>query len=80
MNEFEKAFNEDVREKKALVPSARERKCGSKSKVCTVPSDFMTKYERRAGRPAPGNAPVPLRTGGGRGDHHQLQIRRTLYV
>ena len=45
MNEIERAFNEDVREKKALVPSARKRKCGSKSKACSVPSDYLTKAE-----------------------------------
>lgn len=45
MNEFERAFNEDVREKKALVPSARKRKRGSKSKACSVPSDYLTKAE-----------------------------------
>ena len=45
MNEYERAFNEDVREKKALVPSARKRKCGSKSKSCTVPSDYLSKAE-----------------------------------
>ena len=31
-----------VREQKSLVPSARRRKCGSKSRSCTLPSDHMT--------------------------------------
>lgn len=38
-------FDYDVKSRKALVPSARRRKCGSKSKKCTLPMDYKTKGE-----------------------------------
>lgn len=41
-----------VREQKSLVPSARRRKCGSKSRSCTLPSDHMTmkQWKERNGK------------------------------
>lgn len=42
-----KEFYDEVREKKALVPSSRHRVCGSKSKKCSLPSDNLTAAEKR---------------------------------
>lgn len=42
-----KEFCDEVREKKALVPSARHRVCGSKSKKCSLPSDNLTEAQKR---------------------------------
>lgn len=41
-------FDYDVKSRKALVPSARRRKNGIKSKKCTLPSEYLTKKERTA--------------------------------
>lgn len=41
-------FDYDVKSRKALVPSARRRKNGVKSKKCTLPSEYLTKKERTA--------------------------------
>lgn len=38
----EREFSDDVRHRKSLVPSARRRKCGSKSRYCGLPSDHLT--------------------------------------
>lgn len=40
-------FYQDVREKKSLVPSARHKKCGSKSKFVSMPHDNMTPAQWR---------------------------------
>ena len=40
-------FDFDVKQKKALIPSAKRRKCGMRSKACTLPSDYMTEGEKR---------------------------------
>lgn len=40
-------FDYEVRQKKSLVPSARRRKGGSKSKRCSLPSDNLTEAEKR---------------------------------
>lgn len=57
------AFDEDVRERKRLVSSARHKKNGSKSKRCSLPSDHLTQkqwkercgkvMEYKLGRPVP---------------------------
>jgi len=41
-------FDYDVKSRKALVPSARRKRNGVKSKKCTLPSDYMTKKEKLA--------------------------------
>lgn len=41
-----KEFYDDVRDKKALVPSSRHRVCGSKSKKCSLPSDNLTDAQK----------------------------------
>lgn len=43
MNDFEK----EVREKKSIASGARHRVNGSKSKRCTLPSDYLTPAQRR---------------------------------
>lgn len=40
-------FDYDVKQKKALIPSARKRVNGSKSKRCTLPSDHLTPAQRK---------------------------------
>lgn len=40
-------FEQEVRQRKSLVPSSRRKKCGSKSKKCTLPSDFLTEKQIR---------------------------------
>lgn len=42
-----KDFDFDVMQKKSLVASARKRVNGSKSKKCTLPSDYLTPAQRR---------------------------------
>lgn len=42
---MQKEFNAEVRNRKSLVASARRRVCGSKSKYCGLPSDYMTQAE-----------------------------------
>lgn len=41
-------FDYDVMLKKRIASGARHRKCGSKSKFCGLPSDYMTRKERAA--------------------------------
>ncbi len=43
MDDATYAFVSDVHERKQLVPSARKVKNGSRSKKCTLPSDYLTK-------------------------------------
>lgn len=45
-NEAHVEFNREVHERKQLTYGSRHRKCGSKSKKCTLPSDYMTKKEK----------------------------------
>lgn len=40
-------FDYEVKQKKSLVPSARHRKGGSKSKKCYLPSDNLTEAQKR---------------------------------
>ena len=46
MNEAERMFKQEVREKKRLGYGARHKKNGSKSKKCTLPSDHLTRKEK----------------------------------
>lgn len=40
-------FDLDIREKKRIANGARHRKCGSKSRKCTLPSDLLTPSQWR---------------------------------
>ena len=40
-------FDETIRERKSLVPSARRRKCGSKSSFVGLPHDHLTPTQMR---------------------------------
>lgn len=46
MNEAERMFKQEVREKKRIGYGARNKKNGSKSKKCTLPSDHLTRKEK----------------------------------
>lgn len=48
MNDYEYAFKEDAKEKKAAGRVAFARKGGSKSKRCSLPSDNLTPAQKRA--------------------------------
>lgn len=45
MTDSEYVFQQDIKERKSQVNGARHRKCGSKSKKCTLPSDMLTAKE-----------------------------------
>ena len=47
MNDAKAAFVEDLRDKKVLARNSKYRKCGSKSKKCTTPSDYLTPAQKR---------------------------------
>lgn len=47
MTDSEYVFQQDIKERKSQVNGARHRKCGSKSKKCTLPSDMLTAKEIR---------------------------------
>lgn len=40
-------FSYDVMQKKRIASGARHRRCGSKSKFVSLPSDYMTPAEKR---------------------------------
>lgn len=46
MNEYERTFVSDCREKKSVARSAAHRKGGG-SKKCTLPSDYLTEKQRK---------------------------------
>lgn len=48
MDDAEYVFRQEIREKKAAGRGAFYRKCGAKSKKCTLPSDRLTRKEREA--------------------------------
>lgn len=48
MNDYEYTFKQDVREKKSIAHSARNRKNGSKSKYVSLPHDHLTKKQKEA--------------------------------
>lgn len=45
MTDSEYVFQQDIKERKQQVNGARHRKCGSKSKKCSLPSDTLTAKE-----------------------------------
>lgn len=47
MNEYERAFVSDCREKKQVASSAAHMKRGSRSKACSLPSDTLTVAQRK---------------------------------
>lgn len=46
-NEIEREFNTEVKQKKSIARGAYSRKCGSKSKKCSLPSDNLTAAQKR---------------------------------
>ena len=48
MSDEEYQFYQEIKEKKQAGRGAFHKKCGAKSKKCTLPSDHMTKKEREA--------------------------------
>ena len=40
-------FDFDIMEKKRIAQGARARKCGSKSRKCTLPSDYLTAAQKK---------------------------------
>lgn len=48
MNDAEYVFRQEIHEKESAGRGAFHKKCGSKSKKCTLPSDRMTRKEREA--------------------------------
>lgn len=48
MNEIEYVFNSDIREKKRTARGARNKKCGSKSKKCSLPYETMKRKDLKA--------------------------------
>lgn len=47
MNEVEYVFNSDIKDKKKGLSGARGMKRGSKSKKCTLPSDYLTASQKK---------------------------------
>ena len=47
MNEVEYIFKTDIKEKKSGLSGARGMKRGSKSKKCTLPSDYLTRSQKQ---------------------------------
>lgn len=48
MDDAEYVFRQEIREKKSAGRGTFHKKCGAKSKKCTLPSDRMTRKEREA--------------------------------
>lgn len=46
MDDAEYVFRQDIRDKKSIGRGTFHRKCGAKSKKCTLPSDRLTRKER----------------------------------
>lgn len=47
MTDEEYVFQQDVKERKKMKTGAMHRKCGSKSKKCTLPSDYLTPSQKK---------------------------------
>ena len=47
MTDAEYVFQQDVKERKKMKTGAMHRKCGSKSKKCTLPSDYLTPSQKK---------------------------------
>lgn len=48
LSDEEYVFRQDIREKKSIGRGSRCKKNGSKSKKCTLPSDYLTRKEKMA--------------------------------
>lgn len=48
MDDAEYIFRQDIKEKKSAGRGSFHRKCGSKSKKCTLPHEYLTKKEKEA--------------------------------
>lgn len=48
MNEIEYVFNSDIREKKRTARGSRNKKCGAKSKKCSLPYETMKRKDLKA--------------------------------
>ena len=48
MDDAEYVFRQDIRDKKSIGRGSFHKKCGARSKKCTLPSDHMTRKELRA--------------------------------
>ncbi len=48
MTDLQYVYKQDIREKKSTGRGAFHKKCGSKSKKCTLPSDYLTRKEKMA--------------------------------
>lgn len=46
MTDAEYTFHQDIREKKRIGRGSFNKKCGSRSKKCTLPSDYLTRKEK----------------------------------
>lgn len=46
MTDLQYVYQSDIREKKSIGRGAFHKKCGSKSKKCTLPSDYLTRKEK----------------------------------
>ncbi len=68
-------FDFDVKEKKRITAGARARKCGSKSKRCTLPSDYLTAKQKKGlnGKMKTYNLSAPMTYGEFRGIPKDLQ-------
>lgn len=68
-------FDYEVLQKKRIAAGARHRKCGSKSKFCSLPSDNMTaaEWKRRNGKVKTYNLMAPMDWGEFKSMPHDLQ-------
>lgn len=46
MTDEKYVFTQTIKERNAIKSGARHKKCGSKSKKCTLPGDYLTKKEK----------------------------------
>lgn len=55
-------FDFDIMEKKRIAQGARARKCGSKSRKCTLPSDYLTAAQKKglSGKVSTYNLSAPM--------------------
>lgn len=47
MTDAEYVFNQDIRDKKRIGRGSFNKKCGSKSKKCTLPSEYLSRKEKK---------------------------------
>lgn len=55
-------FDFDIKEKKRIAQGSRARKCGSKSRKCTLPSDYLTAAQKKGlnGKVSTYNLSLPM--------------------